>query len=457
MNFQTCTHAMKFMVEFKLRSCLLIRSGEIGEFSDSTIARTPDGKKLEINGYVWSSLLRRCLERLKNDNGLANKIGKYDSEINSVSNLWLKPSFVDLPFTDNRSGNKIDRKKGSASEGALYNDEIVPPGLSIPLQCLFFCDASEIKQVQDAFSAALWVVNENIENIGGGWSYGFGRLECIHAYWKKITLSDEHDRKRLFRDEESSAFQELEIHKPDIKKPWVQYTVQAQIQEGQLLAIHNDFPSVIDAHGGKLPDKFLFRRMVVGSDSSLSYELVIPGKSLRQALFSVPIERKLRSKNEDCCDNPSELCTCNRCKDHWNVVHKKENSPDCQCRRCQWFGNTEKGGMVAVFDAPLSKTDTVILNRIQLCEHSAQNVQLFSSEYLKAGDFSFEVVIDRSCDGPSAALLMKEIEIILSEMNPGGDAPPGWHRIGVTSTATGQLSLLECQKLEYGEVHCEGK
>jgi len=41
-------------------------------------------------------------------------------------------------------------------------------------------------------------------------------------------------------------------------------------------------------------------------------------------------------------------------------------------------------------------------------------------------------------------------------MNPGGDAPPGWHRIGVTSTATGQLSLLECQKLEYGRCIVKG-
>jgi hypothetical protein len=168
----------------------------------------------------------------------------------------------------------------------------------------------------------------------------------------------------------------------------------------------------------EFPDSFVYRRFRANGDEIIP-EMVIPGRTIRQALFSVPIERKLRSLNQDVC-----------------------NASSCgSCQRCKWFGSTEQGGIVSVTDAVVGDAQKVVLSRIQLCEHSMQNNNLFSGEYLAGGSFSFEIIVDQSLADTSPSKLCEEIEWALKEMMKNENSPEGWYRLGATSTCTGQIEV----------------
>ncbi|MCP4107480.1 MAG: hypothetical protein GY749_18375 [Desulfobacteraceae bacterium] len=123
--------AVKFSVDFRLNTSLLLRSGKAGEFTDSTIEKTGDGRFLHINGYVWASLLRRALGRGKNTEKMARDIGNYEKPRQEVSPLWCEASFADL-FRGSIPGNpgkvtlairpgiKVNREWGTTAVGALY-------------------------------------------------------------------------------------------------------------------------------------------------------------------------------------------------------------------------------------------------------------------------------------------------------------------------------------------------
>lgn len=459
-NFTDYTHALKFCVTFSLKTPLLLRSGVEGDFTDSTLEKTPDGKELHINGYVWASLLRRAMERLTLYKDVASEIGKFERpEEKGVSPFWFESSFVPLKATDVRPGIKIDRKYGTTAEGALYNDELVPPGHKATLNFICFHNGSRTKELKNAVSSALWVVNEGIENIGGGWSYGYGRLKVESIFFEEIDIRNNSNRQNLWKkittESEDKSIKLAAIEDKDVCKKWKKYTVIAKVADGQILAVHSNYflhfsdelPKDIKALE-HLPDTFVFSRYVV-KGNTVETEFVIPGKAIRQALFSVPIERHIRTTaNNKICDSIGELCSCSICKNHREKTKKKEDSPECTCNRCKWFGSTDKGGIISVSDAVVynpndenKDPETVVLNRIQLCEHSMQNIQLFSGEYLKKGEFEFEVIIDCSREDTGYEELIKEIKWLLNDIKDA--APPGWYRIGATSTCTGQIEVKD--------------
>lgn len=458
-NFIDNTHALKFSITLSLTTPLLLRSGFDGDFTDSTIEKTPDEMCLHINGYVWASLLRRSMARLKPYQKIASEIGKFEQpEKQGVSPFWFESSFVPLIALDVRPGIKIDRKYGTTTRSALYNDEIVPPGHKLTLNFICFHNENRTEELEKAVRAASWVVNEGIENIGGGWSYGYGRLSVDHIFVKRLNLADDNQRVNLWKDITDSDDKKITIIKPkdgDIDQPWVKYTVTAKVMKGQLLAIHsNHFPHFSETLPEEiqaldhLPDTFVFRRYNVGKNDKVETEFSIPGKAIRQALFSVPIERKLRTKNppDTICSTPGAYCTCKTCNDYIKSGSKR-NSPDCTCQRCAWFGSTKNGGIIAVTDGIFNmdgsnKPETVIINRVQLCEHSMQNIHLFSGEYLKEGKFAFDIWIDCSRIKSDAQELKKEVVLLLEEMKQDCKAPPGWHRLGATSTCTGQIEIV---------------
>ncbi|MBF0556820.1 MAG: hypothetical protein HQK96_20085, partial [Nitrospirae bacterium] len=122
-----------------------------------------------------------------------------------------------------------------------------------------------------------------------------------------------------------------------------------------------------------------------------------------------------------------------------------------ECKICLWFGFTGKGGIISVSDAVVN-AEPVVVNRVQLCEHSMQNIQLFSGEYLKGekdkGDFAFDVIIDCSVNSYDWEGLKGELEVLLDEIeDKAKKAPPGWYRIGATSTSTGQVEITGYKRL----------
>jgi hypothetical protein len=201
----------------------------------------------------------------------------------------------------------------------------------------------------------------------------------------------------------------------------------------------------------ELTDAFVFRRLRVRDDrTGINSEPVITGKAFRQAILSIPIERWLHTEGVDICKTPGELCTCDECIQYRVKINRRENNPKCKCRRCQWFGATDKGGIIAVLDAPVIDPRETILHRIQLCEHSFQNIQLFSGEYLTGGTFITEIIIDYKQVPKDAEELESRIYHIINELGGTVPSPPGWYRLGATATCTGQFTMKGCEKYHVG-------
>ncbi|MEZ4529279.1 MAG: hypothetical protein R2941_25500 [Desulfobacterales bacterium] len=204
-------------------------------------------------------------------------------------------------------------------------------------------------------------------------------------------------------------------------RAWKKITVSAKVADGQLLCIATTLPpsDLKDFSKDNFPDAFVFRRTQINGSGNPKQEIVITGKAIRQALFSVPMERMLRTQGDAVCLDSSK-------------------SSNCNCKRCQWFGSVDKRGLISVADAPVRDAKTVVLNRIQLCEHSMQNMNLFTGEFLAKGNFSFDILIDRAEEADSVNLAEKILQIC-KEMKE--TAPPGWYRVGGTSTCTGQVEV----------------
>ncbi len=431
MDMMTSRIALVFDITFSLRTPLLLRTGDGDDVSDNTIDKTPDNN-LHVNGYVWASLLRRAFSRLKKGAELTCDIGKYDAAERGVSCLWCESSIETLPDSDYRYGIQVHRKWGATTTGAMFTEENVPAGLILHMKGIWFIPknqnildpAGDYRQI---LTQALWVINQGIENIGGGWSYGFGRLEFISGECWNLDLMRPAHRQTLFpagakRPEGLAvATLNLPVDMPAIARSWKTYWLEFQIVPGQLMAVHTRYPLIERSDlPDEMPDTFVYqRRHWNHEEKKIEPQFVIPGKAIRQALFSTQIERHLRTEGQDICNGEKK---------------------DCICLRCKWFGSTQQGGILAVLDAPIIKSQTDILHRIQLCEHSQQNINLFSGEYLKQGHFTTTVIIDEAIADANPSQAVSYLEFLLNELIPG-NAPPGWHRIGATSTCTGQLQL----------------
>jgi len=422
--------ALKLSMNFRLATPLLLRSGQTGDLTDSSIEKTPDQKHLLVNGYVWASLLRRSLSRLSGGQKLAEQIGKYQEE-GGVSPLWCETTTSELHATAVNPGISINRKWGAAKPGALFNDELAISGLPLTLCCtLFTPDEATANTWRVALVNALRLVNDGIENIGGGWTYGYGRLAVEGIHYMNLDLKVPESRKLLWQWKDLDWKQEtLFADQPKIVAPATTITVQAKVADGQLMAIKSSvFP--LDASGfGKLPDTFVFRRNHL-VDGKIHNSPVIPGKVIRQALLSSSLERKWRSLG-------GETAAC------LSTTHGKTLSEDnrCKCRRCRWFGSTDAAGIIAVTDGHVKNPSFQVVSRVQLCEHSMQNMNLFSGEYLTGGEFSFKIIIDENRANDASELLF-EVKQLLDEMK-GVNAPPGWYRMGSTASCTGQVLVKD--------------
>jgi hypothetical protein len=439
MQFLDSSRVLRVSVDFKLKTSLLLRSGLGDEVSDNTVEMTPDEKSLYVKGEVWASLLRRALLRITGSDVTAKMIGKYDGK-EGISPFWFEDAIVLLPGRDIRSGNRISREWGTVETGAIYSEEIAPAGMVLPMNLRYFWrhGLPDISDIFDQIQAALWVVDQGIENIGGGWSYGFGRLNFSSGQCREYNLKDRNERSLLWEKglTQGKPLSPLDSP-PPISKPWKKIMVRARVADGQLMGIHTAVPSLKHVMANrKLPDSFVYTRYVADGSGGVGDEVVITGKAVRQALLSTSIERRLRTEGVKVCLDMGK--------------------GDCKCDRCQWFGSTERGGIISVPDAPVKGCDTVVLNRIALCEHSMQNDHLFSGEYLAGGEFDVEVLLDCARPDRDWEKLEEMVCAVFDEMRvDNDDAPPGWNRLGGTATCTGQVAVKEIERINYGGHHVE--
>ena len=484
---------LKFSVKMALKTPLMLRSGNSGTFSDSELERTPDGTRLHVNGYVWASLMKRALSRIESDNlqvkALAESIGDYlpSPDGRGISPVWFAPAFAPILNTEIRPGIRLDRKYLTTVKGALYTDEVLSVGHEITLNFNCYCrnetssgcrrdeslpnklrethltppaETTEVQNLKTAILDALVLIDQGLERIGGGWSYGLGRLKVLEVHCCRLDLKIPQDcddalrekikanRKRIKSfDTKADGWSLLswETHKNHTQKrvesgliqlkPCRRWRVEANILDGQLMGIGaSSVPIQYKNEDGDLPfneipDSFLFMTVQMPRDamdaSNGKAVLTVPGKALRQALFSAPIERALRSKGMP--EDEDE---------------KQERAIEIEEQMIRWFGSTDQRGILAIDDATISDGQTELIHRIQLCEHSHQNNNLFSGHYLKSGRFTFEILMDPMKNDPVDEELAKMIDTILEEMK-GESAPPGWSRIGRTSTCTGQIQVTQ--------------
>jgi len=430
MELINSSNALAVSIDIRFRTCLMLRSGNTGEFSDSEIEMTPEKESVHISGYVWASLFRRVFSRIKGAEGIAREIGDYDASQQGISRFWADASFVKMVHSDIRPGIRIDRAYGSIEAGALFSDEVVSPGHCTSIDFIWFLKQGESESaVLRHLLSALHLIDSPVESIGGGWSYGFGRMEVLMLRTRLLDLKDSGQRKNLFKKDRSLPWDmekswdliKSETCFPDLVTPFETIKVTANIADGQYLSVAVSHPGIhAPVSYAKLPDSFVFRGIRINGSHQPVPEFIIPGKALRQALFSAGIERRLRSKGR-----------------------KESGVSDLMDR---WFGSTNNRGLVAIADARVDNAKPVVINRIQLCEHTLQNLNLFSGEYLQNGNFTFTIVLDE-----------KEVELgshliaILEEMQPQGSSPPGWYRLGMTSTATGQIAVTNIQTCNYPE------
>ena len=418
---------IKIKIKAILDTPLIIKSGEKGDITDSVIQKTPDGRVF-INGYVIASLFHRASSRLKNDKNLHKFINPNDS---GVSLFWVENSFFKSEKFNIVPGIKIDRELGTAKDKALYSDEVVPKGEMFEIKINFFVPyhiESENEYIE-IFSEILGVIDSGIENIGGLWSYGYGRLKIAEAFYKILNLETAKHRSELWQFD-SQDYKKLQIKKiiPSntytISKGWHKINVEFQIPEGQMFAIHSDLPIIEDyLDYPHAPDKFVFRTYVSGNPV-----ITIPGKALRQAVFSNYLERKWRTKGLNIC----------------NV-----ESPHCNCHRCKIFGSQNHRGYIAVTDGYIDENayTTEIISRIELCEHSFQNKNLFAEEFLISGKFQSTIFIDKQSAYYSREFV-KEIENILENMSDNTGHPPHWFRIGANTTCAGIIKVNNYNTIE---------
>ncbi len=456
-------YALRIRVLFRLQTPLALKSGFEGELADSSIEKTPDNKKLHINGYVWASLLRRALNRVGKDQ-LAEQVGSCpDAETNEtgVSPVWCSPAFCDLKALDIRPGNRIDRQYGTVAPGALYSDELVSPGIEPCLDAVIFCRTrEEAEEWEHAVKRSLSVIDTGLETIGGNWSYGLGRLAPLKIMTRSLDLKHEQDLDLLWAQDieqwdTDSTWEEICSQSEMVKGKWARLKIRARIADGQLLAVSTQSPPLeIDleryglAGNSKLPDSFVYQeKQVVNGKPESRY--IIPGKAFRQAVLSRELERMLRSRGEKICSGQQKQSidksqkTIVRRKRKKELQDSLESSKVCTCKRCLWFGSKDRRGLISVSDAEVIDPDIAILNRIQLCEHSMQNMNLFSGAYLKQGEFELDIIVDMSRNKEQGKLACQAIKELCREMQPDGSAPPGWYRLGKTSTCTGQIEIIE--------------
>lgn len=445
MDITSQKYAVLFHVTFGAVTGLLIRSGRAGEFTDSELETTGDNS-LHINGYVWSSLLCRALSRCEKHQERAKTWGRFDAEEAGVSALWTEATFI--PRTDYipvvNPGIRVDREWGTAASGALYSDELGLPLDHITMTARILCESKEeAEKAEKAFLDALYVIDQGVETIGGGWSYGFGRLKVEKVESSTLNLSEKEDRKALWYNDfhdGSITWQTKTLPKDkDVSisrdRGWYRVEVEAAIPDGQMLAIHDKVPGIGIKWPTELPDTFVFTRPVKENKEFKAIP-TITGKAFRQAVLSREIERKLRS-----LPDPEPVCINSSDPKRSASVPDPTKNRKCVCKRCIWFGDSDGGGIISVGDAFVDGVETEIIHRIQLCEHSMQNIQLFNGQYLTGGNFTLNIIIDRARKDTCPDELFAEVSAILDDMKPDGNAPPGWYRLGATTTCTGQLKV----------------
>ena len=105
-----------------------------------------------------------------------------DAYMSKSTVKWLKDSeYTDMPFTEQKYENTIDRKTGTTVKGGVRNQERVPAGAKFAVEFVIniFGDDTKAKKQEIHFLAVFNLGIKLLENdyLGGSGSRGYGQVK----------------------------------------------------------------------------------------------------------------------------------------------------------------------------------------------------------------------------------------------------------------------------------------
>jgi len=222
---------IKLLAKYKIETTLLLLSGmhigdskettEIGGI-DSPVVRRKDNREPYIPGSSLKGKIRCLLEQVRGianvgdcqdinevfgiatkDNSRSSRLIFRDSYLikDEVYNKLQSGEFTDMPFTEMKVENTIDRVKGKAKDGGIRNIERIPAGARFKIELIVniiddnWQDEKEknIDEIVNKESKKIFRLIEegflllNHDYLGGSGSRGYGHVE-IALPWKEENI-----------------------------------------------------------------------------------------------------------------------------------------------------------------------------------------------------------------------------------------------------------------------------
>lgn len=212
-------YKIKISTELTLRSGLHIGGGdsgiEIGGIDSQVIKIGTKGMQPYIPGSSLKGKMRCLLEQIYGIDEIGGGKSDIDSktkECNAINNLFgyshdnkpskiivrdsyltdasvelLKSCDLDMPFTESKSENSIDRVKGTANNPRQI--ERVPAGVSFKVEFIInVWDNDDEKKLIDLLKEGIRAIENDY--LGGSGSRGYGQVEFKGFIEERITFND---------------------------------------------------------------------------------------------------------------------------------------------------------------------------------------------------------------------------------------------------------------------------
>lgn len=365
-----------FMGKLKLETPLHITSGEISLETDAAILQTAGGR-IYIPGTSMAGALRARAQEFFEEEELIDLIFGYQERDNKShrSRIFVEDAYADRATTSIRDGVAIDRRCGSASEGAKYDLEITPKNLEFPLLIkLEIREGDDEAKMRQLVFCLVEDLREGRIKLGGGKSRGLGR--CTFEYeHRRLDFGDPaqvsaylcgRDINNLFEVPHGDPSDPAGILSPREEFEELDCSIEMEIKDVPFLIKDGGWDDDFDA---------IFTRCLESNDNLSDY---IPGSSIK-GVIRAHAERILRTLGADVCDILDQQNSCNanvktalkeddkggKPEEDDRVRIIRENS----CPICRLFGNSHLAGRIRFDDAffesppPKKKLDHVAIDR----------------------------------------------------------------------------------------------
>lgn len=398
----------------------------VNALTDAPLLRDAGGR-FYIPGTSIAGALRAYCCRVFGSSAAARIFGKSEKN-DKTENETIYPSLIRIEdaYPENpeflsaiRDGVGIDRKTGTALDGAKYDLEITPKNLALSLTILFEprtdCSESEIQDLRSQVFHLMKAFEEGKIKLGAEKSRGLGAC-CFEHEWRVL-------------DCENSAQLRAFLCAQNWEEKWT------CLQEGDVSAIGAGRmqPEALQSHeigvAMSVEDTpFLIKSGDEGEEIDAVFVKVwdengqevdcIPGSSIK-GVFRERAEKILRTLGGWACPVVDKEESCNNAiknriaqkqleKGQITWEDRKTIIEENSCPVCQLFGNSYMAGRLRFNDAffetgqQKKQQDHVAIDRFT---GGAAGGKLFNEEPVVSGKTEFHMTLDNPTDFDKALLL----------------------------------------------------